>query len=810
MALSLLIGLACFALNGFTDEEKKMSLDLTNAVVVAPKGLSARERKAVDMLLDEAERRSRIRWSLTYEWPAGAAAVVAVGSRASLLELTGAPLAGMIPASAPAVAEGFSLSVRRGEGGRPIAVAAGNDERGVLFGIGRLLREFRMSRDRIEAPREINISTAPKYRIRGHQLGYRPKTNSYDAWTAAMWEQYFRDLAVFGANAIELIPPRSDDDADSPHFPLPPIEMMKQMSRLADEYGLDVWVWYPAMDRDYGNPDTVAFALKEWGAVFEQLPRINAVFVPGGDPGHTQPKHMFALLEKQTEVLHRTHPDAQMWMSPQSFNGAWMDEFHEILSREQPKWLSGIVFGPQNRTSLEELRAKVPAQYPIRHYPDITHTFKCQFPAPDWDIAFAFTEDREPINPRPADYANAIRLTAEYTDGFITYSEGCNDDVNKAVWACLGWDPDMPLIDALRQYSRYFIGPQFEDDFAQGLLALERNWQGPILTNRGIFATLALFQDMERRAGPQELLKWRFQQALYRAYYDTYVARRFAHEAELERRAMDALGREEKIGSISAMREAETILDQAVLAPVAGELRARVFELAEALFQSARMQLSVPRYKAIDAGRGANLDFIDSPLNDAAWLKARFAEIRALPEERERRAAIEKILNWTDPGPGGFYDDLGDATRQPHLVRDPQAAAGQAVPWRDDPEFRRVSLVGFQRNSAWRMSWRRHAEARYDSPLVMRYDNLDPAERYRVRVVYAGDEFRFKVRLCAGDGIEIHPYMIKPMPIAPLEFDIPREAVSGGSLTLTWTGEPGRGGNGRCCQVAEVWLIKTR
>ena len=74
-------------------------------------------------------------------------------------------------------------------------------------------------------------TTAPEYPLRGHQLGYRPKTNSYDAWDLAQWEQYIRDLAVFGTNAIELIPPRSDDDADSPHFPLPPMEMMVGMSR---------------------------------------------------------------------------------------------------------------------------------------------------------------------------------------------------------------------------------------------------------------------------------------------------------------------------------------------------------------------------------------------------------------------------------------------------------------------------------------------------------------------------------------------------------------------------------------------------
>src|SRR5207253_7757394 len=130
-------------------------------------------------------------------------------------------------------------------------------------------------------------------------------TNSYDGWDLRLWEQYYRDLAVFGTNAVELIPPRSDDAPDSPHFPLPPMEMMVGMSKLADDYGLDVWIWYPAMDADYAKPKTVESALKEWGQIFQQLPRIDAVFVPGCDPGHTPPKDLLALLEKQTENLHR-------------------------------------------------------------------------------------------------------------------------------------------------------------------------------------------------------------------------------------------------------------------------------------------------------------------------------------------------------------------------------------------------------------------------------------------------------------------------------------------------------------------------
>ena len=132
---------------------------------------------------------------------------------------------------------------------------------------------------------------------------------------------------------------------ESPHFPLPKIEMMEQVSRICDEYGLDVWIWYPAMDKDYSDPATVESALKEWAEVFRRLPRIDNIFVPGGDPGHTEPKYLLALLEKQTESLHKYHPNARMWVSPQSFSKAWMDEFYQLLQAE-PKWLAGIVFGP--------------------------------------------------------------------------------------------------------------------------------------------------------------------------------------------------------------------------------------------------------------------------------------------------------------------------------------------------------------------------------------------------------------------------------------------------------------------------------
>jgi hypothetical protein len=274
------------------------------------------------------------------------------------------------------------------------------------------------------------------------------------------------------------------------------------------------------------------------------------------------------------------------------------------------------------------------------------------------------------------------------------------------------------------------------------------------------------------------------------------------------------------------MAQAEAILDRAVTERTATDLRARVFELAEALYQSIRMQLHVERYKAIAVGRGANLNTIDFPLNNRLWLKKRFTEIRppfkdaaseAAPES-ERLKQLDAIVNWTNPGPGGFYDDLGNLTRQPHLVREPGFAK--------DPAFLESSILtvvnptdssgartvfgdftptGMGLLPEGPRSWWDLAESFYDTPLKMRYTGLDRAAQYSVRVVYVGDKSR-EMKLVADDKFEVHPLIKKES--RPLEFDVPLAATADGELTLVWTQAPGSRGAGRGTQVAEIWLIK--
>ena len=234
------------------------------------------------------------------------------------------------------------------------------------------------------------------------------------------------------------------------------------------------------------------------------------------------------------------------------------------------------------------------------------------------------------------------------------------------------------------------------------------------------------------------------------------------------------------------------------------------------------MQLSVDKYKAVAVSRGANLDTVDFPLNNRVWLKLRFTELRKHSQKRERLAGIEEVLNRTNPGPGGFYDDLGNTAGQPRLVdpgpgydADPGSYKSVRSGWLafSGGLIGRRSLDAIDPNGPARfleypMEWWTYAQTRYDAPLTLVYRGLDPNASYKVRVVYVGDPEDPKMGLLANGSIEIHPFRSKPAPMQPLEFDIPADATRGGELKLSWWTEPGKGGFDSSVDIAEVFLIR--
>jgi len=708
--------------------------------------------------------------------------------------------------------EGYKIAV---ESNNKTVAVIGADSRGVLYGIGKLLRTMEMRQGQILISTDFKTASSPQYSIRGHQLGYRPKTNAYDAWTPAQFDQYIRDLAIFGANSIEIMPPRTDDDFTSVHMKLPAIEMIAEQSKICDSYGMDVWMWYPNMGSDYSNPDSLKKEIDERREVFKAVPRLDALFVPGGDPGELEPDILFSWLEKEAEILHEYHPNAKIWVSPQVFKPSkeWYNKFYQHVNKKYD-WFGGIVYGPWIRTPLPEVKKLIDPSIPIRLYPDITHSISCQYPVPDWDIAYAMTLGRECINPRPQDEKFIHNLYAPLANGSISYSEGTNDDVNKFIWSSQDWNSSTPVTEVLREYSRYFIGPDYADNIAHGLLALEENLQGPLISNQQVQRTFQQWQEMEKNAAQNVLINPRFQNSLIRAYFDAYIQRRLIYETSLEWQARNILENAKTSMSYIAIRDARNILSQAIEQPISPELKERCLALADSLFRSFGAQLTIDKHQAM-GGRGNFIDNIDIPLNDALWLMDQMNQIEKISGEDQRLAAIEQMLHRTDPGPGGFYDNFGSPSAWKRVVA--------KKTWKEDPgslESPRVSFgvglsgedwvhevvaLGFEGQTT-PLAWMNQITTLYDTPLEMEYDKLDPNAEYILKIAYTG-RFKSNIKLVA-DGVMIHNYT--RMGIQPMwEFDLPKQITGDGKVHFTWTcGDDDKGEGERGSQVAEIWIMK--
>jgi hypothetical protein len=306
---------------------------------------------------------------------------------------------------------------------------------------------------------------------------------------------------------------------------------------------------------------------------------------------------------------------------------------------------------------------------------------------------------------------------------------------------------------------------------------------------------LHFWQRLENKA-PHLEANWRWQMCLVRAAYDAYTRRRLIHEAGLEDRANAILADAGKRGAETAMTDAMRVLDRAVTEPVSSDLRARIVDLCEKLFHSCGLQTSVERYHASGAERGAFLDFVDNPLNNRWWLEEEFKKIRALGSETEKLERLDRIATWEHPGPGSFYDDVGNPAKSPHVRRCEEIVTESGEEANPEPTL----WWWANGKSRARLSW----QSSMNWPLGVVYEGLDPDAFYTVRLTGYGKS------LLRIDGTRVEPTVdgraigeFKEFPVAP-------EHLTDRKLVLTWdtpTDEAHLNWRQRS-RVSEVWLLR--
>ncbi len=515
-----------------------------------------------------------------------------------------------------------------------VLTVRGRGIRAFIFGYSYFLRKTLYDGEKITLIKDITGKYEPDKRIRGHQLGYRDTSNTYEAWSLEDYRRCYLDIMMFGSNIVEHIPGRADPSHNN-LMKYDPDELCIKAAALADEFDLDVSLWYP------NDNKSVEESVSQRKAFFKKCPRLNVMFPPGGDPGDYPGDEFVERTIAISKGLKEVHPDAEMWPSAQQPHSqiSWGEDFIEEM-KKLPDEIDGVITGPNRAYPIDTLRRLLPAKYPIRLYPDITHNVRCEYPVhfnrDDWHYALATGLSRECINPRPTEYRTIHRLTGRYVVGSVSYSEGVNDDVNKMVWGDMDFFSDAPLYESLLDYARAFMWQLPAEEVADGILGLEQNWQGDPAENPHIECTLSLFKDLLNEH-PQMLGNWRFCQLIFRAECDALIRRRRIFE--------NALVDDAKY-IISSGGTAQSALN-ALSAPFDVEysvLREHIELLAKKLFELIGMQLDIKRYGASGWERGATLETIDLPVTDRAWLINRLNYSLTL-DEACRHEFIKGLIN---------------------------------------------------------------------------------------------------------------------------------------------------------------------
>lgn len=516
--------------------------------------------------------------------------------------------------------------------------------RGFIFAVGLFFRKSVISKNKIYLLYDISGSYSPDKKIRGHQLGYRQTSNTYDAWDIKEYRRYYLDIMFFGANTCEHIPYEHAVSDKNAIMKKDEQVLLCEAAKVAEEFGMAVSVWYPNCEKDTET------AVKNREKLFSEASRLDYIFPPGGDPGDIQPDELLDRCREFDKVLKKYHPSAGMWPSaqqPHQFPD-WGTKFLREM-KKLPDFIDGVITGPNAAFPLDVLRKHLPKKYPVRLYPDITHNLRCEYPVhfdrDDWHYALQAVNGRECANPRPSEYKKIHSDTRGYVIGSVSYSEGVNDDINKAVWTALDFDPDTPLREILEDYSRLFFPGSDYEKVADAVFGLEKNWEGAPEDNPQIEYTLKLWEEIGSDS-PALYENWRYRQCLFRARCDAFVRRKILYENMLIKRAKHCV----KQGSTD---EAEKILSL----PLPDNITSLYEETekdAQKLFDLIGLQLGTEKYYAKNFERGAVLDTIKLPLTDVPWLLSRFKAAEKL-DHKEKTEYIRRCFDRNKVGNDEYY-----------------------------------------------------------------------------------------------------------------------------------------------------------
>lgn len=768
--------------------------------------------------------------------------------------------------------EGFLLK-RMETGKGPLLLAAGVDTRGVLYAAGEILRQAERRDNSAVWPDSLEIRTAPAFELRGTQIGQsgvaREKAK-VRPWTEKEMQRAILDYALAGLNTLQV--GETNLKENDPLYTFLKSFGIKTLLAYTPNSGAGPPAWQASESIGRSGylcpsiPEARKALLKKCEETFRSLAHVDYVRLVGGDGGGCEcdrcrpyGKTFILLCEEMAEIIHASHPHAQIFISNQKFDNAGDLAIFRYLQEKPRPWLRAICYGPGSDAMswqpghrqthrmdlfrypgfgpfdryLKEILHQLPPEQDIVFYNELTHWRYSQYGyiqmypradtdgnQPPWwnhfiyerrpDAFLTMVYDRLTFFAWPRYYYWVFQQTLRYGIGDCTHSSGTQDHFNQWMWQRLLWAPQRSLPSVTEEYARTWFGKASASEMAEAIFQLESNLEEkpgePLPAKEGIDIFYRLVKQAGNRMSPPERERnWLWQEFMQKAALDKYIQCQVRRQIDLQQRiegvVRDAFKSQGQEGKLSLARK---------------WLQSPWEETQEMQTLRGEAEYWGEASNRWNGVRSEGLYNLKHDYVGLGWLDRQLQRASAASGE-ERKELLQAIVDYENPGEGGFYDNCGTFNRAPHLIH--------GYPYDHGQPYVAPMLSEGNRPSQRSMHFTQDEE----EGVVFRYTGLDPNASYRVRftLVRPWYQERYLSRMNQkSQSIYADDRLLAKDLELPLQmsdfftFDIPGEVTRDGRLTLRlqksanvaagsrMDREVWRNTGGWGTIVSEVWLMK--
>jgi hypothetical protein len=383
--------------------------------------------------------------------------------------------------------EGFRIENARG-GVRIV----GDDNRGLLYGIGKFLRSSTY-REGLFTPGVWRGTSVPKNEVRGIYFATHFH-NYYNEAPVDEIRRYIEDLSLWGVNALSVA--YDMHSFAGLHDPAAQA-MLNRLGAIlgaAREVGMSTGLMLGA-NQAYNNspaelravgpgrgefnatdlcprkPMAKELLLKQFSEEFEIFADIGVDYItiwpydasscgcelcrPWGSNG------FLYIAEATSNLARRYFPGVKVTLATWYFDETeWVGL--EKAFRKTPDWADFLLAEPLGHADAYVLQHRSPSSLPLMGFPEIS-------------MAGMYPWGGFGANPQPARFQRDWNLVRDRFEGGFPYSEGIYDDLNAVIFTQFYWDPNRDVFDTVREYLAYELSPAVVAEMTKVIRILEQN-----------------------------------------------------------------------------------------------------------------------------------------------------------------------------------------------------------------------------------------------------------------------------------------------------------------------------------------------